>query len=205
MLARDGAGRLYNIEVQRKDEGAGIKRASLHSALLVSRACEPGCEPVDYPEVYVIFITENDVLKKGRPLYRIEQMIVDDGEEVDDGEHVVYVNGECRNEDTDLGRLMHDFFCRDPRDMHSQALAERVRFFKEDEEGVKSMCRAFQEVRDEGRQEGIQEGRAEEKSVLVKAVLSKGKSPEETAELLNLAVEEVKAIAGLRKEEGARL
>ena len=67
------------------------------------------------------------------------------------------------------------------------------------------MCRAFQEVRDEGRQEGIQEGRAEEKSVLVKAVLSKGKSPEETAELLNLAVEEVKAIAGLRKEEGARL
>ena len=118
MLARDGAGRLYNIEVQRKDEGAGIKRASLHSALLVSRACEPGCEPVDYPEVYVIFITENDVLKKGRPLYRIEQMIVDDGEEVDDGEHVVYVNGECRNEDTDLGRLMHDFFCRDPRDMH---------------------------------------------------------------------------------------
>ena len=64
MLAKDAAGRLYNIEVQRKDEDAGVKRASLHSSLLMSHVCEPGCQPIDYPEIYIIFITENDVLKK---------------------------------------------------------------------------------------------------------------------------------------------
>ena len=84
--------------------------------------------------------------------------------------------------------------------MHNQVLAERARFFKEDEEGVKSMCRAFQEVWDDGRQEG----RDEKTRELVEAVLSKGKSPEETADLLNLAVDEVRKIAELRKAEGVR-
>ena len=201
MLARDGAGRLYNIEVQRKDEGAGIKRASLHSALLVSRACEPGCEPVDYPEVYVIFITENDVLKKGRPLYRIEQTIVDDGEEVDDGEHVVYVNGECQNENTELGRLMHDLFCRDPRDMHNHILADRVKFFKENKEGVKSMCNAFQEVRDEGKKEG----REETKIVVALRALSRGMSVPETAELVDLPIDAVEKLESVRNAGRASL
>lgn len=161
ILGRDSAGRLYNIEVQRRNKGAEIKRASLHASLLVANACEPGCEPVDYPEIYVIFITEKDVVKKGRPLYYIERMLVEDGEVVDDGEHVVYVNSTYRDRETALGRLMHDFHCKDPRDMYHQVLAERVRFFKEDKEGVRIVSSVFQEVRDEGRKEGRAEGRKE--------------------------------------------
>lgn len=30
---------------------------------------------------------------------------------------------------------MHDFFCTDPNDMYHEVLAERVRYFKEDEKG----------------------------------------------------------------------
>lgn len=94
---------------------------------------------------------------------------------------------------------MHDFFCEDPRDMHYPVLAERAKYFKEDEQGMEAMCRAFQEVWDDGRQEG----RDEKTRELVEAVLSKGKSPEETAELLNLAVDEVRRIAEQRKAERA--
>ena len=38
---------------------------------------------------------------------------------------------------------MHDFSCTDPKDMYYKILADRVRYFKEDEEGVLTMCRAL--------------------------------------------------------------
>mgnify|MGYP000953130000 FL=1 len=49
-----------------------------------------------------------------------------------------------------LGRLMHDFFCSDPNDMYSDVLAERVRFFKEDEKGVAAMCKVMEEIYNDG-------------------------------------------------------
>ena len=33
---------------------------------------------------------------------------------------------------------MHDFFCTDPDDMHYKELADKVRYFKEDEKGRKA-------------------------------------------------------------------
>ncbi len=36
---------------------------------------------------------------------------------------------------------MHDFFCENPDDMHCAVLAERARFFKENERGESTMCK----------------------------------------------------------------
>ena len=74
---------------------------------------------------YVIFLTEHDVIEKGLPLYRIERRIEETGELFDDGEHIIYVNGADRNSSTELGKLMHDFFCTDPDDMNYQQLAKK--------------------------------------------------------------------------------
>lgn len=38
-------------------------------------------------------------------------------------------------------------WCVEAEDMHYGVLAERVRYFKEDKEGVASMCRAMEEMR----------------------------------------------------------
>ena len=56
----------------------------------------------------------------------------------DDGEHIIYVNGSDKNASTELGKLMHDFFCTSPDDMHYKELANKVRYFKEDEKGRKA-------------------------------------------------------------------
>ncbi|MBR1854877.1 MAG: hypothetical protein IJ794_17320 [Lachnospiraceae bacterium] len=40
---------------------------------------------------------------------------------------------------TELGRLMHDFFCTNPDNMHYEELAQKVRYFKEDEKGVENV------------------------------------------------------------------
>lgn len=45
---------------------------------------------------------------------------------------------------------MHDFFCSDPNDMYSDVLAERIRFFKEDEKGVAAMCKVMEEIYNDG-------------------------------------------------------
>jgi len=46
-------------------------------------------------------------------------------------------------------RLMHDMWCTKAYDMNYSVLADRVRYFKEDEEGVTIMCRAMEEMRNE--------------------------------------------------------
>ena len=53
-----------------------------------------------------------------------------------DGEHIIYVNGKVKASDTALGMLMNDFFCTDAKDMHYKELSDKVRYFKETEEGL---------------------------------------------------------------------
>ena len=50
----------------------------------------------------------------------------------EDISHIIYVNSQIKDESA-LGKLMHDFYCTDPKDMNYKILAERVRYFKEDE------------------------------------------------------------------------
>ena len=52
-------------------------------------------------------------------------------------------------DDTPLGRLMHDFHCTNPSDMYYHDLAARARYFKEDDEGVRTMCKAMEDMRNE--------------------------------------------------------
>ena len=44
-----------------------------------------------------------------------------------DGAHILYVNGEYRNLEHPVGSLMHDFNCKDAKDMVNPLLAEEVR------------------------------------------------------------------------------
>ena len=147
-LATDGE-TIYDIEIQRSDEGAIPRRARFNSSMIDSREVSKGTLFPDLPETYVIFITEHDVWKRGKPLYKVRRTFEDTADAFDDGAHILYVNGECQS-DSPLGRLVHDFFCTNPNDMYSEVLAERARFFKEDEKGVTAMCRVMEELYNEG-------------------------------------------------------
>ena len=189
--ANDDTGKEYNIEIQRADKGAERKRARYHSSIKDAHLLKAGDDFSKLPESYVIFITENDVMKGGLPIYFIERVITNTGEPFIEGEHIVYVNGEDKNSSTELGRLMHDFYCTDAVDMHFKQLADRVRYFKENEEGVKRMCATLEKMRDET---------AERTKILIAINMIKdGKlSLEEIAKYSNLAIEKVKALAAPR-------
>lgn len=190
ILATDNTGAKMNVEVQRSDRGAGRKRARYNSSMMDANLLEKGVDFDELPETWVIFITENDVMGQGKPLYRIERCILGTGERFEDGSHILYVNGAYRDE-TPIGKLMHDFSCTNPADMHYGVLADRVKFFKESKEGIAIMCRAMEEMRNQTWKEALEEG----KRGTALRMLEAGKYD----------LEEISVIAGLSLEEVEQL
>jgi len=194
ILATDSTGKKFNIEIQRSDKGAGRKRARFNSSMMDVTLLQKGKDWSALPETWVIFITENDVIGKGLPLYHVGRYIFDTNEKFNDGSHILYVNGAYRDE-TSLGKLMHDFSCTDPANMYYDVLAERVKFFKESKEGVSIMCKVMEDMRNQSLQEGIQEGIKQGIVSTVLRMLASGKyALEEIAEISGLTLDEVKAL-----------
>lgn len=140
-------------------------------------------------ETYVIFITENDVLKAGLPIYHIDRVIKENGRLFGDEAHIIYVNAQIQDE-TALGKLMHDFTCTRPEDMKYKILANRVRYFKEDEKGVDDMSQILDDMRKETAHENALE--------IAERMLASGKfSYEEVAVYVNLSVDEIKKLENI--------
>ena len=152
-VVQDGDGRQFDVEIQQDTEGASPKRARYHSGLVDMNTLKNGEDFDRLPETHVIFITRDDVLGYGLPIYHIEKRIKEVDAAFRDEAYIIYVNSR-RQEDTELGRLMHDFHCRDAKDIHSEILARRVHELKETQEGVEFMCREMDEIYREGELRG---------------------------------------------------
>lgn len=185
--AVDGEGKQYNIEIQRSDQGAIPKRARFHSSVLDSNSLEAKQDYSQLPETYVIFITEHDVLKGNLPIYHIDRTVRETGECFGDEAHIIYVNGEYKD-DTPLGLLMKDFFCTKPEDMHYQQLADRLRYFKEEKEGVEEMSELMEAMCNEV-------GKRMVKEMAQKLLKGENMSCEKVSEYSNLPLEEVREMA----------
>lgn len=155
--------------------------------MIDANVTEPGEKLENLVETYVIFITERDVLGKGKTIYHIDWVIKENGENFGDEAHILYVNGEYRDE-SPIGILMHDFSCTDAKDMKYRTLAERVRYFKEDEKGVAAMCKAMEDMRNEAK--------LEERKEIACSLLADGElSYEKIAKHTGFTVEEIQKLA----------
>lgn len=193
ILAVDHENRAYNVEVQRSDSGAVAKRARYNSSLLDANLTRKGDAYDALNETYVIFITENDVLRGGLPIYHINRIIEEMGKSFGDEAHIIYVNSQIKD-DTALGKLMHDFTCTNPDDMNYSVLAQRVRYFKEDTKGVATMCRAFEEVREEAAREAAEKAKRDQSIKIARKMLKTGMAYEEIADMVELSVDDIKEL-----------
>ncbi len=148
--AIDSTDKEFDVEIQRKDAGAGAKRARHNSSLLDAHILKTGDDTENIPDSYVIFITENDVTKGNQSIYPVERYVTIGENKVlfGDGSHIIYVNGKYRGND-EIGKLMHDFSCTNPDDMNYETLAKKARYFKQDEKGVAAMCKIMEDMRNE--------------------------------------------------------
>ena len=142
ILAKDSTGKHYNVEVQKKPEGAHIRRARFNSSMMDSRMLKAGQDFSELQDSYMVFITQTDIFGQGIPIYTINRHFEEIDDIFDDGSHIVYVNENYKGDDT-IGKLMHDFGCKESRDMYYPELAKGVRHFKE-EGGRKRMCEAVE-------------------------------------------------------------
>lgn len=88
-----------------------MKRARYHSGLLDINVLNVGQDFEELPESYVIFNTRDDFLGYDLPIYHIDKTIRENGKNFESGQHIIYVNSK-KQEDTELGRLMHDLNCK---------------------------------------------------------------------------------------------
>ena len=96
------------------------------------------------------------------------------------------VNGEYRD-DSPIGILMQDFSCTDPEKIHYKQLAERIRYFKEDEKGVAVMCKMMEDMKNEA-ELGIK------KKMAIKLLIEGKRSVEDIAEFTELSIKEVEEL-----------
>lgn len=186
----DSAGKKYDLEIQRQDKGADPHRARYHSSVMDIENLHSGQEFRELPDTYTIFITEKDFYGQGEPVYLIERINLTMGKSFDDGEHILYVNGEYRGE-SDLGKLMHDFNCTKADDMNFELMADRTRYLKENPKGVQEMCKLMEDMRNESLKQGIKEGMKE----AALRMLTAGKyALDEIVNISGLSLEEVKQL-----------
>lgn len=133
--AVDTVGKKYNIEVQRADKGAGAKRARYHSSVIDANSLLPGSEFIELPETYVIFITEKDVMNGNKAVYHVDRIVKETGKNFEDEAHIIYANGAYQDE------------------IYYKILADKTRYFKEDEKGVAAMCKIMEDLIDSEKKE----------------------------------------------------
>ena len=145
-------GAVIGIEVEKSKDNASPIRARYHASILDCDLSYPKEKWSHFPEIYVIFICEEDVLKTKRLVSHIERYI-DKQEQFKDKLHIIYLNASMQDE-TALGKLMHDMLCNDPDDMYYEVLRKRVSYFKRQEGGKRTMCEALEELITEAKKEG---------------------------------------------------
>lgn len=189
--AMDYVGKRYNVKVQTADHDSWEKRQEYYLSLMAANETDLEENPENLIETYLLLITEHDVFGLGEPIYHVDEIIREGDGNIGDNIHILYANGDYRAE-SPKGLLLHDFSCTDAKDMRYKVLADRVKYFKEDERGVAVMCKAMEDMRNEA---AIEEGRK-----IAFNMLSLGKlSYEEIAGCTELSVEEVKELAAKKE------
>ena len=190
VYAEDSKGTRYNIEIQRSNEGAAPRRMRFHMGMIDTHILKAGQDFCELPECYVIFITLEDVLKRGKTIYTIHRYIDDDFEAFDDGSHMIYINGAAKDDGTELWKLIHDLHCTKAEEMYLPRLSERVKFLKEEEKGVKIVSDYFEELQNKAVKKAIQETQK-------KAIAEKEHMALRFIELGKLTLEEIAKCSGL--------
>ena len=189
-VARDSTGKQFDVEIQQDNEGASPKRARYHSGLMDMNTLNPGQDFEELPESYVIFITRDDILGYGLPIYHIDRQIKELNEAFQDEAHIIYVNSR-KQDDTELGRLMHDLHCKKADEMHSPILAKRVYELKETQKGVELMCHEMEKIYSEGIESGEKRGELKAKKETALSMAEEGMNIQKIARLVKVSEKDV--------------
>lgn len=167
-----GDGAKCNIEVQRSNNDNHLKRVRYNASMITTRESEPGEDYENIPDVYVVYISEFDLFKKGKTIYHIEKIITETGDMIDDGIHEVFVNTAV-NDGTKLAEYMSFFMATEVNSAKFPAITSRMNHLKNTEGGRSSMCKIMEDY--------IKEKTAEKDAIIANQVKQLANKDEEIA------------------------
>ena len=103
--------------------------------------------------------------------------------------HIIYVNGDYKDDKSEIGKLIHDFKCSNPDDMYYTNLAARSKYLKGDPKGVEEMCKIMDDLRK-------QTEKAKAVEIALKMLQTGKYTHEEIADMTGLLLNDVKVLAG---------
>lgn len=134
-------GKVYNIEVQNATSGLDHKkRVRFYGSALDKSFLDRGGKFSGLPDVYVIYLTRDDIFKFGYSHYCVKNFLIGmpaskNCGDYDDGKHYMFVNAEVQDGSL-ISRLMDYFKNTDPNCMDFGDLSERVYSVKVGKERV---------------------------------------------------------------------
>ena len=108
---------------------------------------EPGDRFEHVQEVYIIYVSNFDVLQNGRTISHAEMICKETGESLQDGLHEIYVTT-IGKEDNKIARLMKEFLNPDMNNPEFPKTSRRVQAMKHDPKEVAIVCKAIEEYAD---------------------------------------------------------
>ena len=160
MLAEDTDGRMVNVEMQVSEDEDHQRRARYYQASMDMSFLEKGCPYEELPELYLIFITEKDFLCQKTGISYIDRVVRGRGTVTDNGVHEVYANLTYGCEDEKIDELLR-YMKRSDCDYQTEVfpnVVRKVRYLKEQKEGVEIMCKILEEEREQGIRIGVKRG-----------------------------------------------
>jgi hypothetical protein len=144
LLCEDEDHSIINAEVQKKDDDDHQRRVRFNISNIDTVFTEKGIKYEELPNVYAIFISKFDIFSEQRTIYHINRVIEETGSIVDNGIHEIYVNTAI-NDGSDIAELMQYFKKSVGEHENFMKLCKRVKYFKESQEGVASMCQVLED------------------------------------------------------------
>lgn len=187
ILAEDGCGKLFNLEIQRADTIDHARRTRFYGSMIDSEYLLKGKPYAELPDVYIIYISETDLWKAGYTSYAVEKYFRGTDVPYNDGQHILYVNAAV-DDGTEIAELMRYFKIADPNDMSQGELSKRVHFLKCEEGGYEIMCEISEKIYTEGKKEGLTEGELNAKKTMACNMHKKGYSDSVIADLLEVSI-----------------
>ena len=138
----------------------------------------------------MIFITRDNILGYGLPIYHIDRQIKEINKAFQDEVHIIYVNSR-KQDDTELGRLMHDLHCKRADKMHSPALAKGVHELKETQKGIELMCHEMEKIYSAGMESGEKRGELKTQKETVLFMAEEGMDVKQIVRLVKVTEKEV--------------
>lgn len=140
---------IYGIEPQCYKQNGIYHRDRYYGAMLDASILKRGQDFSELPNRCIIVLTEKDFNSNDPVIQHIKKVDLMSGNVINSGEEEIIVNLAAATNDSELGQFIRDWTNPNPDDIKNPVLAEALRYYKSNPEGVHKMYAMLEETKRE--------------------------------------------------------